>query len=566
MTPPSNYIFLFKSLRLLLEYQPWKLLLLFFLTLLLGTSQGFSIALLIPFLQLLEVGEGAGANPLVDFFARLSARAGIPITFETVLLAYLILLTLIALMVYGKSLFQAAYQQDFSYQVRRRLFRKIILSDWTSLNSKSRHNHLQVLTEEVPKLTDYYYFCLQVLTRLIITAAHLFFAFLISARFTLLVVVTGVVAFALMRGFLRRSARLGDKYVGSFNRLLKYIDDFWVTVKIAKVHHSERFYFEKFDHANRDILKLQYRLTRNYALPQLLYKLAGIIVLVAVIYLGYRVEQVPLASFFILIVLFARIFPQFAGINSELSYIFANIASVKLVLHLDEAFEERDFPEVSQEEALRVRKEICIEDLLYAYPGGKPLFEGFSAQIQANRLTGIVGESGRGKTTLIDLIAGLQKPQKGHILVDGKLLDETLQPHWKSSIGYLPQDSFFIDGSIRENLVWDSGKDIPDEEIWMVLKQVNIDELIQRQARGLDTVLANYAYYFSGGERQRLALARVLLRKPRLLILDEATSNLDAENEKRIMETIAQLKENITILFITHRESVYPWFDQMIRL
>ena len=151
-------------------------------------------------------------------------------------------------------------------------------------------------------------------------------------------------------------------------------------------------------------------------------------------------------------------------------------------------------------------------------------------------------------------------------MVDGKTLDNSLLPAWKSSIGYLPQDSFFVDGSIRENLVWDSGKDIADDEIWKVLRQVNVDELIKRQASGLDTELANYAYYFSGGERQRLALARVLLRKPRLLILDEATSSLDAENEKRIMETIAQLKKNITILFITHRESVYPWFDQMIRL
>ncbi len=566
MKSASNYIFLLKSFRLLLDYQPWRLLVLFFLTLLLGTSQGFSIALLIPFLQLLEVGTGAEANPLVQFFANFSERTGIPITFESVLLAYLVMLTLIALLTYGKSLFQSAYQQDFSYQVRRRLFRKIILSDWTSLNSKSRHNHLQVLTEEVPKLTDYYYFYLQILTRVIITVAHLFYAFLISPRFTTLVVITGLITFMLMRGFLRRSARLGDRYVGSFNRLLKYIDDFWGTVKIAKVHHSEGFYYQKFDQANRDILKLQYRLTRNYALPQLLYKLAGIVVLVGVIYMGYRVEQVPLASFFILIVLFARIFPQFAGINSELSYIFANMASVKMVLRLDETFEDRGFPEVKKEDALQVKKEIRLEDLHFAYAESDALFTGFSAVIKAGKLTGIVGESGRGKTTLIDIIAGLQKPQSGKILIDGKPLDDALLPRWKSSIGYLPQDSFFIDGSIRENLVWDSDPDIPDEEIWNVLEQVNVDELIRRQPQGLDTTLANYAYYFSGGERQRLALARVLLRKPHLLILDEATSSLDADNEKRIMEVITRLKRHITILFITHRESVYPWFDQMIRL
>ncbi|MFO7552914.1 MAG: ATP-binding cassette domain-containing protein, partial [Haliea sp.] len=278
------------------------------------------------------------------------------------------------------------------------------------------------------------------------------------------------------------------------------------------------------------------------------------------------VEQVPLASFFILIVLFARIFPQFAGINSELSYIFANMASVKMVLKLDETFEDRGFPAISKEDALQVKKEIRLEDLHFAYAESDALFAGFSAVIKAGKLTGIVGESGRGKTTLIDIIAGLQKPQSGKILIDGKPLDDSLLPRWKSSIGYLPQDSFFIDGSIRENLVWDSGQTIDDEEIWSVLEQVNVDELIRRQPQGLDTSLANYAYYFSGGERQRLALARVLLRKPHLLILDEATSSLDADNEKRIMEVITRLKRHITILFITHRESVYPWFDQMIRL
>ncbi len=562
----GNTLFLLKSFRLLLDYQPWRLLLLFVLTILLGAGQGFSVALLIPFLQLLEVGTGGDANPLVRFFASVSEKAGIDLTFENVIITYVVLLSLLALLYYGKTLLQSAYQQNFSYQVRRRLFRKIILGDWTALSSKKRHNHLQVLTEEVPKLTDYFYYYLDILTRAIITAAYLFYAFLLSPGFTALVIITGLLVFLFMRRFLRRSARLGGDYVESFNRLLKYVDDFWTSVKIAKVHHSEAFYYKKFDRANRGILKLQYRLTRNYALPQLLYKLAGMVVLVAVIYLGYRVEQIPLASFFILIVLFARILPQFAGINSELSYIFATMASVKLVLNLDASFEEREFPQVRKEDGIRVRKEIRIEDIHFGYSGSRPLFTGFSETIPANNLTGIVGESGRGKTTLIDLIAGLQKPHTGRIKIDGKVLDDSLLPRWKSSIGYLPQDAFFIDGSIRENLVWDSGPGSTDEEIWKVLKQVNADELINRQPKKLDTEVANYAYYFSGGERQRLALARVLLRKPYLLILDEATSSLDLENEKRIMEVIARLKQDITIIYITHRESVYPWFDHVIKL
>ena len=210
-----------KSFRLLLAYKPWWLVWLFLLSLLLGAGQGFSVVLLIPFLQLLEVGTAADTNPLVDFFARWFEAWNISLSLEGMLLIYVVVLSLVALLYYGKYLLQSAYQQQFTYRLRRRLFRKIILCDWAELNSKSRHNHLQVLTEEVPKLSDYYHFYLQLLSRLVMMAAYLFYAFLLSPRFTLLVLFTGLVAFVLMRGFLGRARKLGHSYVATFNRLLK---------------------------------------------------------------------------------------------------------------------------------------------------------------------------------------------------------------------------------------------------------------------------------------------------------------------------------------------------------
>ena len=193
----------------------------------------------------------------------------------------------------------------------------------------------------------------------------------------------------------------------------------------------------------------------------------------------------------------------------------------------------------------------------------------------------------------------MQKPAAGRILVDGVLLDEKLLPRWKAGLGYLPQDPFFIDGTLRENLVWDStpgagggglpgergirtggeddearnrvnggdaGTGIGDEEIMAVLEQVNAAHLVKRFRKGLDAFVVNYHTAFSGGECQRLALARVLLRRPSVLLLDEATSSLDAENEATVMEVLAKLKERVTIVFVTHRESVTRWFDEVIKI
>lgn len=634
----QHYLFIVKTFRLLREHEPWKLALIFVLTLLLGVMSGFSIVMLIPLLQLLSIGAGEEPEGVALFIQNLAEKSGISLTIGNILLVYMVLLTVSALLQYRKSILDARYQQTLIYTIRRSLFRKIIMADWQLLNSRSKTNHLQVLTREVPNLANYYFFYLKLLTTVIMMTAYTVYAMLVSAGFTLIIIVFGALLFFLLRSFLSRSFRLGQGYVDSYNRLLKYIDDFWQTVKIAKVHSSEDYYFNRFDEASTSLLNMEYRMQRNWSLPQLIQRIVGLIVLVGIVWFGYRSGSVPMASFVILILLFSRIFPQLIAINTDISMIVSNVPSVKLVMQLNDDLPEPGVAGSGVHDAVELKKEISLEGVSFAYPdgamaadgrvavagtmdaaasgdsgatGGK-IFDRFGAVIRANAITGIVGQSGRGKTTLIDLIAGLQKPSEGRILIDGSVLDDELLPRWKAGLGYLPQDPFFIDGTLRENLVWDSGgrpakagsalssggrhgdaspvdgggrgdaspgngsgsrdsshghsNAISDEEIWEVLAQVNATHLVKRFRKGLDAFIVNYHTSFSGGECQRLALARVLLRNPSVLLLDEATSSLDPENETAIMEVLARLKERITIVFVTHRESVVRWFDEVIKI
>ncbi len=558
--------FILRSFHLLREHQPWKLILIFVLTLVTGLGAGFSIVLLIPLLQLLDVGNNEQVDGVAAFFREAANSAGIELTLEFVLLIYLVLLTLMPLLNYWKSLLDARYQQTFIYKIRRRLFRKIILAEWPLLNQKSKNNHLQVLTEEVPNLANYYYFYLHMLMTIIMMFSYIAWAMIISAKITLFIILAGGFLFVLLRSFMFKAFHLGKGFIESYSQLLRYIDEFWQTVKIAKVHNSEDFYYKKFDEATTSLLGLEYQIQKNRALPQLIYRIASVFMLVPVVYLGFNTGNVPLTSFFILILLFSRIFPQITSLNSSVNFIITALPSVKMVMRLDEEFPDTSFSSSKLQAMLPVENEIVIEKLVFSYPGGEKLFDQFTEHIPAKKITGIVGESGRGKTTLIDLIAGLQKPVSGVIYVDGKILDETLQPAWKKSIGYLPQDSFFIEGTLRENLIWDSRQKITDEKIWEVLEMVNAVHLVKRFKKELDEYIVNYQYNYSGGERQRLALARVLLREPNLLLLDEATSSLDSDNEQQIMEVIVQLKQQVTVLFVTHRISLLPYFDKTIQL
>lgn len=195
-----TYLFIVKTFKLLREHQPWKLVLIFVLTLLMGVTSGFSIVLLIPMLQLLNIGGGEKPEGIAFFIQNLVGKAGVSLTIETVLIVFAILLTISALLQYWKSVLDVRYQQTFIYTLRRRLFRKIIMADWQTLNSRSKTNHLQVLTKEVPNLANYYFYYLRLLTTLIMTAALVVYALLISAKFTLIIVVFGIVLFVFLTG------------------------------------------------------------------------------------------------------------------------------------------------------------------------------------------------------------------------------------------------------------------------------------------------------------------------------------------------------------------------------
>jgi len=563
----SESRFIVKSFGQFFRYRPARLVGLFLITLFQGLSQGITIVMLIPLLGLIDPSQAEGStNTWAGFLEGFLKQTGIGASLELILVIFAVCLVLIALLTYFQSIIQSSYQQEFSYHTRKRLFRKIIGSDWEYLNGRSKFNHIQVLTTEIPKMTLYYHSYLSLAIKAIFIIAHVVLALMISVRFTLLVVIAGLIIVFLLRNYLKKSEILGKANIRAFRDMLKRIDDFWTTVKIAKVHNSEAFYYKKFAESNEQMLHYQNKQVRNRAIPQFLFTLAGTLLLVTVIYVAYRVASLPVASLFVLILLFARMFPQFMGVNNDLSMLISLQSSVQMVLETERDIPERGFGGAKTTGKIGFNHELKIEGLNFAYDPGKPLFVNFSETIPAGKITGLIGNSGCGKTTLIDIIAGLLNIEQGTLSVDGKVLGRDNLTEWRSELGYLPQDAFFIDGTIRENLIWDTNWNGGDARLEEVLRLVNASDLIASQKQGLDTLVANYQYHFSGGERQRLALARVLLRNPRLLLLDEATSSLDPENEALVMDSLLHLRGKVTIVFVTHRENLQRYFDKIIDL
>lgn len=218
-------------------------------------------------------------------------------------------------------------------------------------------------------------------------------------------------------------------------------------------------------------------------------------------------------------------------------------------------------------EKLPVNREIELKNITYKYPNtDRYIFKHADLKIPIGSAVGIVGTSGSGKTTMVDVLLGLLKLEEGTITADGV---DVLTDYegWLKNIGYIPQTIFMIDDTIRKNVAFGiPEEDIDDEKVWAALKEAQLDEYVKSLPDGLDTGIGERGIRISGGQRQRIGIARALFEDPEVLVLDEATSALDGDTEAAIMDSINRLHGRKTLIIIAHRLTTIEKCDMVFRV
>ena len=260
--------------------------------------------------------------------------------------------------------------------------------------------------------------------------------------------------------------------------------------------------------------------------------------------------------------------PAIQNIYSSITIIKFGAAAVENIIKDLKEIDDNAVNLKNNEKRLRLKDGLKIKDVFFSYPNTSQLaLQKINIFIEANTTVGIIGTTGSGKSTLMDLILGLLYPSSGKIFIDNIELEQNNIRQWQNSIGYVPQSIFLADDTIASNIAFGIEKtSVNMEQVKKVAQMAQVDEFISNLENGYETIIGERGVRLSGGQRQRLGIARALYHDPDLLILDEATSALDNKTEAEVMKAIDGMNGNKTIIMIAHRLSTLDRCNSIIKL
>ncbi len=528
-------------------------------------TEGISIVVLIPVLELIS-HHAAPSSP--KFLAQFGINSidfnhlGLP----AVLLIFAGLVCLSAQFSRFKTIYMADFLLDALNRLRTDLFESIAAARWSAV-AKLRTSDLDhVLTGDIDRVqaaATSTFLLLQAGVFLVLYAA---ISAAISFKMTAFAAIAGALMFVALRSLRKRGVIFGDQLTRERQHQYRTINDFLSSLKVTKSYNSEERYSVEFQKILLRLKKGTLEFVKISTLSGFLLQCIGVVAGCIFIYTSFAIFGVSFSRIIVLILVFTRVMPRFNDIQDQGQTIITNLPAYENMKAIqDYCDQEREISTSLEDAAMPAfTQELRFEDVSFGY-GEQLAVRNLNFVIPYGQITALVGVSGSGKSTIADLAMGLQFPTEGKILVDGVELSEQNSRPWRAQVSYVPQDTFLIAASIETNINI-AGKDVTTSQIVDALAAAHALDFVETLPGGASTPVGDGGLRLSGGERQRIAIARALLRNPRLIIMDEATSALDSENTLRVVETVRALRGGTTVLIITHNITVQECADNVITI
>ena len=525
-------------------------------------TEGFGILLLFPTLQAAGmdlVGQGE-ARHYAKLITGTFAAVGIRPSLAALLLVFVTLMGARATLGRWQTVAGLAVIQEFAFAQRLRLYRAIANASWLHVCRNRASTFTHALTAETERSTLAGFYLMWLLGDAIVTGLYVAIGLRLSIGMTALVLTSGALLATMLRGRTRSIEESGFEISGAAASFYAAMTEHLHNLKTTRAYGAEERNIALFARLTNELKSADVAAEVQQASASAWFELGSAAILGAVLYVSIRWLDVQPAIILVLLVLFARVMPRLMSAYQRWSGFLVLLPSYLNLRRIEaECIEAAELP-ASEGPIPRFERDIRFERVSFSYDRGAPVVRSVTLEIPAGAIVAIVGPSGAGKSTVADLAMGLITPDDGTILIDDLPLTRYNARAWREAVGYVAPDTFLFHDTIRANLEW-ARPGASEAEIREALAIAAADQFVAALPAGLETVVGDRGVVLSQGERQRLALARAILRRPRLLVLDEATNNLDSVSEARVLESLGRLHSNAAVILIAHRISTVRWAD-----
>ena len=532
--------------------------------------EGLGLILLLPIADLVFSGNdsgGAASAYLSGAFGTLGVAGALP---QLALLCglFLLLMLLRAGILLRRDAMLTELSQGYVDQLRKRLFTALARADWPVIKRMQRAHLLDNMTTNIARVSGAMRFLTQALVTLLMVAAYLVSGFVINWMIGAVLLVISALALAAALYWSKRSEKLGNVMTQRNRAIMDETTRFLDGLKTAKACQAADVFAERFSGSIDDARQVSVRFVRQQGKMRRMVELLGAIAAVMLLLGGYGLLALSGAELLVMGAVVIRLMPSLIALLSGLQTIayalpaFTAAEEIRTHLEAEQTGEAGGKGgDVDMRPAPVTLRDVCIN--MPGDDGEVTILRVGKLDLPATGLIHVSGPSGAGKSTLAELLAGLHLPSSGSVETAGITLEAASRAAWQSRIAFAPQEAFLFGGSVRENLCWPN-VDADDEAIWAALEIAAARDLVRGLPGGLDHPLLDGGSRLSGGERQRLCLARAILRPSSLLIVDEATSAVDAELEGEIMVNLHRLAKTKAIICISHSGSARKLADRSI--
>ena len=365
----------------------------------------------------------------------------------------------------------------------------------------------------------------------------------------------------------RLISSLAKKRIKFDGKYLKNIKEIFDNIKIIKISGTEKFFLNLA--RNNATVSFNSHFFYNIVAqsPRVIFELILIFIVFFVLIINISNDKI-IYTLAIYSVSSLRLIPSISKVINSISNIRFDRPSLDIIFENIKPRKKVSIETSKNQINLNFKKHIQLKNINFSYNKKNKILDGINLSLKKNELTCLIGESGSGKSTLVDIISGILIPDSGNILIDNKIkINQKNINSWKNMIGYMPQSSNLLDMSIKDNITLGNYKNnkFDNFNLKKAIRDAELLPLIKKLNRGINTSVGDKGIKISGGEMQRVALARTLYSNSEIIILDEATSSLDVNTENKILKTLKKLK-NKTILFITHRTNNLKNFNKIYKI